>query len=243
MRHAHSYGFFLNSTQFRTAALLRLPLGSDLRPAHKLMHTVYLLAARHSDSNEMKRLEAIFLERALRNTPIVSTTSPKNILHIIQAEVLLANYFFDQDQIAQGRVHQHIARSICVSYGLHKIRSVSQPEHGIYMPFMREYSTGLPPPESAIDEGERINAFWAVYILDRCWGAVLSYSIVDGLSDEAIDTPWPLDMWQYEQVTFVPTQYYIRHKMTIYSSRSSMIQHCAVIRLHFMYRLKTIVHL
>ena len=54
-----------------------------------------------------------------------------------------------------------------------------------------------------IEEGERIDAFWQVYILDKAWAVALkspSSISEDGLWGTQIDTPWPLRMQEYEQV-------------------------------------------
>ena len=55
----------------------------------------------------------------------------------------------------------------------------------------------------SIEEGERIDAFWQVYILDKAWAVALkspSSISEDGLWGTQIDTPWPLRMQEYEQV-------------------------------------------
>ncbi|PBK95983.1 hypothetical protein ARMGADRAFT_755933 [Armillaria gallica] len=51
-----------------------------------------------------------------------------------------------------------IAVSLVLSARLHKIRSV---EGG--------GPSALSPPTDYIEEGERIKAFWTVFILDNCW--------------------------------------------------------------------------
>ena len=61
----------------------------------------------------------------------------------------------------------------------------------------------LPPPSNAIDEPERIHAFWSVVIMNNCWTAIdrsptnMVYTSEAGLR---IDTPWPEDMEVYLRV-------------------------------------------
>jgi hypothetical protein len=60
----------------------------------------------------------------------------------------------------------------------------------------------------AIEEGERINAFWVVFMLHRNLAVALDPAArVCGVFDTAsmqIDTPWPLDMEGYKQVCNPP---------------------------------------
>jgi hypothetical protein len=69
--------------------------------------------------------------------------------------------------------------------------------------FIDQIDLGLQEPRDQIEEGERINAFWAVFVLDRClavmFGPPLVISDVDAPGMH-IDTPWPLEMETYERV-------------------------------------------
>lgn len=57
----------------------------------------------------------------------------------------------------------------------------------------------LPPALDTIDEGERINAFWTVLIVNNYW--VIAHGSPSAISyDMPIDTPWPLEMTEYDQV-------------------------------------------
>ncbi|EKM53301.1 uncharacterized protein PHACADRAFT_175699 [Phanerochaete carnosa HHB-10118-sp] len=54
----------------------------------------------------------------------------------------------------------------------------------------------------AVEQGERVDAFWAVYVLDKCWSVALeSPSAISDSSTSGtrISTPWPLSIAQYEQ--------------------------------------------
>ena len=60
-------------------------------------------------------------------------------------------------------------------------------------------------PRDATEEGERINAFWTVFVLDRCWSVWMqspSVLIDETSASTQVDTPWPLDLIGYEQVWF-----------------------------------------
>ena len=61
----------------------------------------------------------------------------------------------------------------------------------------------LPPPADSVEEGERVQAFWNVFIVDRYW-SVWSQSpsalVQEALPSMQEDTPWPIEMEGYEQV-------------------------------------------
>jgi hypothetical protein len=69
--------------------------------------------------------------------------------------------------------------------------------------FVDQIDFTLQEPRDQIEEGERINAFWAVFLMDRClavaFGPPLVISDMDAPGMQ-IDTPWPLEMETYERV-------------------------------------------
>ncbi|KAJ7451627.1 Zn(2)-Cys(6) binuclear cluster domain-containing protein [Mycena latifolia] len=190
LNHGSQFGFFLNVHTFREAALGR----SGQRPAAVLLDVVYLWAIHLSGSDEFTMYEVAYLSRALRTAvDALSGTHYNAVLHSIQAEVLLAHYFLRNTRFLEGKYHLSAAVSLVISSGLHRIRSADS------------YSAGGPlgpafhalaPPRDAIDEGERINAFWTVLTLNNCWTTAdgspsnISYTVPDA----RIDTPWPLDI-------------------------------------------------
>ncbi|CCL99476.1 uncharacterized protein FIBRA_01494 [Fibroporia radiculosa] len=57
----------------------------------------------------------------------------------------------------------------------------------------------LPQPKDAIEEGERISAFWYAFILDQIWSSASQMPPqMDTMSGVQIDTPWPLRTEDYE---------------------------------------------
>jgi hypothetical protein len=122
-------------------------------------------------------------------------------VQLIQTHVLLAVYFYHTGRAHDGRCHTGAAAALALQCGLHQVRS-GQPSL-VAAPGVRAVGLGLPPPKDAIDEGERINSFWVVFAQDHVWAVVLSVPVIindvpDGRMQ--IDTPWPLDMIQYEHV-------------------------------------------
>jgi len=122
-------------------------------------------------------------------------------LQVIQAKVLLVGYLFRIGQFSAALHESHSASSLAVACGLHKIRT-AQPIPA-FTSFIDRIDLTLQAPRDQIEEGERINAFWAVFFLDRCLAVVFGPPLVISDMDAPgmqIDTPWPLEMETYERV-------------------------------------------
>ncbi|KAJ7492066.1 hypothetical protein FB451DRAFT_1388501 [Mycena latifolia] len=152
--HAADWGFFLDVARFRREALLPLPLGHHSRPCPALLATVYLAAVSLSDTT----YEKTFLERALTSlSPSLSGLHPRKTLHVLQAELLLATYFFSACKFSQGTYHMAAALSLAVGSGLRTIPPVE-----------------AQAPVDPVAEGEGADACCAAFALDRAWAAALS---------------------------------------------------------------------
>ncbi|KAJ4485845.1 Zn(2)-Cys(6) binuclear cluster domain-containing protein [Lentinula aciculospora] len=203
--HALDMGFFLNLARFQNSALLPLPLGHFSRPCAGLLSAVYLLGLHLSGDADNQ--EHVYLARALAHTAnILSSTHPHRIIHAIQAEILLSVYFFRTGRILEGKYHMSAAVSLTLGAQLHKIRASPTGSGNIaIISLFQQFNVAGPlltPPSDQIEEGERINAFWMVYTLSNCWGVAVGTlsSAVFESHGSTIDTPWPLDMADYEQV-------------------------------------------
>ncbi|KAE9382660.1 hypothetical protein BT96DRAFT_790905, partial [Gymnopus androsaceus JB14] len=99
----------------------------------------------------------------------------------------LANYFYFAGRILEGKYHTTAAASLVLSSGIHKIRT-SSPDASGYLNL-----NPLAEPRDAIEEGERINAFWTVLTLDAFWNTVhgVPSSIPYTTPMARVDTPWP----------------------------------------------------
>ncbi|KII91885.1 hypothetical protein PLICRDRAFT_38761 [Plicaturopsis crispa FD-325 SS-3] len=208
LSYADELNFCLNIPLFREEALLTLPLGHHFRPSPAVLSVVYLWGVRLAGNDFLGAHEHIFLARALHQTAeSLAGDHPRKIVHAVQAEVLLAQYFFWDGRFLEGKYHSSAAAALAFSCGLHKIRS-DLPEEArtggsVSIDLLGNSDFELPPPRDAVEEGERINVFWAVFVLDKCWSATLGWpsSILDrGAGAVArIDTPWPRTMDEYAQ--------------------------------------------
>ena len=183
------------------------PFGHPYRPSQALLSTVYLWGIHISRSDMFHNYESSFLSRALQHTAnALSGDHPQKVLHALQSEVLLSYYFFRNGRFLEGRYHSSAAASLAISCGLNKIRSASN--FAPNLDLVGNHSFMLPVPRDTIDEGERIHGFWTVFILDKCWS--VSLRSPSNLTDSdilgtRIDTPWPLDPHDYEQVRHLST--------------------------------------
>ncbi|KAF7374246.1 Fungal-trans domain-containing protein [Mycena sanguinolenta] len=167
---------------------------SGQRPAAGLLDVVYLWAIHLSGSEEFITDEAGYLSRALRTAAeALSGTHANTVIHGIQTEVLLANYFLRNTRFLEGKYHLSAAVSLVISSGLHRIRSGDSAALG--GPLGPAFHS-LTPPRDIIDECERINALWTVLTMNNCWttadGSPSNILYTD--SQARIDTPWPLDI-------------------------------------------------
>ncbi|KAK0493296.1 hypothetical protein EDD18DRAFT_1108087 [Armillaria luteobubalina] len=198
---ASEYGFFMNASRFRSAALD--PSAYYTRPLPALMTTVYLLGIALSHTPSLTMHEKTFLERAQVDvsSALSSNYHPQRFVQTIQAEVLLAHYFLSSGRFLEGKYHVTTAVSLVLSTGLNKVRSD------------RNTSTGQTPvlraPRDAIEEGERVDACWTVLILDKSWAVALA-SVPNAVCPSEIvglqlDTPWPLEVQDYEHGGYPPS--------------------------------------
>ncbi|KAJ6528258.1 Zn(2)-Cys(6) binuclear cluster domain-containing protein, partial [Mycena vulgaris] len=183
--------FFMDPFRFRASALLPLPFGHRDRPSPSLLSAVYLWGSvlSHVSPHDPYTPDA-FLLCVLQNISQDLSGiggNPQLALDTIQAEVLLSFYYLHTACPVQGRYHASVAASIAIGADLHLIRSPQQQTR--FPPFVLS-SPILPRPVNAAEEGVRINAFWAVVIINNYWvGAEGSpCAIPYGIS---LDTPWP----------------------------------------------------
>lgn len=139
----------------------------------------------------------------------------RQLVSAIQAEVLLARYFFNLGRLLEGRFHANAAVSLAISCGMHRIAFGAQPPPTSSATGARSVIGGLTaassssgmfdlaPARDPVELGERVRLFWEVYTLDRCWSVALGSPCVltdDEESGTQIDTPWPKEMEEYDQV-------------------------------------------
>lgn len=201
--YATEIGFFLNIPRFQASMMQGYPPGHPSRPAPALIFAVYLWSIRLSDDPSVKSRESAYLFRATQDAATaLSGTHPSKVIHSIQAEVLLATYFFANGRFFEGKHHVANAVSTALSSGMHKIRSAA--------PGQQSTRNRISSPRDPVEEGERIIGAWTVLTLDKVWATVLEHT--PNFEDSThvlgtqVDTPWPLEMEDFEQACHLYTK-------------------------------------
>ncbi|KAE9401236.1 hypothetical protein BT96DRAFT_974902 [Gymnopus androsaceus JB14] len=201
MQRSCGVGFFLDKERFKKS----LALNADGEmPTFALLNTSYLWGMLFSSSANPPEQEAVLVSRALQSSAhALSEYHPQKVLQCIQSEVLLANYFYRAGRTLEGKYHITAAASLVLSSGAHKIRTSSPDTSGYLATFN---VNPLSEPSDAIEEGERINAFWAVLTLDAFWNTAhgVPSSITYTSPMARVDTPWPRIMEEYTRAPFDP---------------------------------------
>ena len=125
------------------------PVGHPHRLPDALIYATYLWCiylSKDGVTQDSERDEEIYLSRATEAITDVSDT-PHSMIHAIQAQVLIATYFFSNNRVSEGKQFVMYAVTTALSAGLHKIRSTNG-----------DLRSTLPPPRNSTEEGERILA-------------------------------------------------------------------------------------
>lgn len=190
MSFSTTLGFFLHAERLNQAFFASAPFGDPSRPSPMLLNSIYLWGIIISGSPALTSHASLFLSRAIYHANNGSQSSSQVLIqHTIQAELLLACYFYHMGLGVEGKEHCDAALRLSMNEDIHKIRGVEISE--------------LYPSVNAIGLGEIMNGFWVSFLIDTfvycLWG--LPTVLPDQDSEQGrIDMPWPLDMEQYDKV-------------------------------------------
>ena len=172
------------------------PIGGHDRPCPALITAIYLWGIFLSPTTSKSKEKALLHNVLFYLSGDLSRSHPHKAIHSIQAEVLLSSYYLKNGKPFEGKHHAEVALSLVIGHGFHRIRSSrTLPASQI------SNSNSLSLPADVVEEGERIDAFWAAVSLNNCWGALQeSLLTFSDLQLDVVDTPWPLDSYQQESV-------------------------------------------
>ncbi|KAF9811140.1 hypothetical protein IEO21_06624 [Rhodonia placenta] len=190
--HRHQCGLDIHVGRLRES--LALPPSERRHPV--LMNAIYLWACFLSRPGPLSEQEPHFLAGTLAAMPD-ALGSPAHAVDLVRATCLLALYYLANGRLFEGSHHAGVAAAMAVQFGLHQIDA----DDGAGLGDEWEAGARLPPPQDAVERGERILAFWQAYNLDRCWSVALRRPSAIPDSDHpwaAITTPWPQRMDEYE---------------------------------------------
>ncbi|KAJ4463584.1 hypothetical protein C8J55DRAFT_567460 [Lentinula edodes] len=198
--YSFEFGFFLDYPRFSTSLSSH---SSHDQPFPSILSACQLLGAYLSPVNELSALQSAFLSQALYDASTGISRDPihlaRSIVHCVQAEVFLSQYFFVNGRTLEGKYRISNAMSMVLGAGFHKIRSSDA-----YAFQGRAGMHSVLPPRDPGEEGERINALWQVVIMNACWTAAdgSPSNIAYDVPESRIDAPWPLDSGSYSQASF-----------------------------------------
>ncbi|TDL16069.1 hypothetical protein BD410DRAFT_890300 [Rickenella mellea] len=206
MRHASQLSFAYNTPRF--LSLLRLPQSHPSYPHPALLNSICLWGLRILQRNELARFESYFLQTAKTAiTDALRATDTKTRMQAIQAEVLLAQYFYNIGSLVEGQYHATGAVTLAIVTGLHQIRYQPQNVRSSVTPGNTATGSGSYSPHDS-EEAEKIALFWAVFSLDKCWSVsqgVPSKISEYGSGSVQIDTPWTFASTAYETYNRSPS--------------------------------------
>lgn len=165
----------------------RMTFADRRRPSLALLNTMYLWATRISNAPQMSNMEKQFFEQACTHLDI-STSTVDRLIDGVRAAMLLSAYSYASGRHHEGWCLGGLAVRVAVSCGLHRISSMTLRPPPPRNPFLRNQHFLLPPPEDAVELGERIHAFWAAFSIDRAGALATGYP--SGMHDEDIKTPF-----------------------------------------------------
>ncbi|KAJ3907566.1 hypothetical protein F5879DRAFT_505716 [Lentinula edodes] len=198
--YSFEFGFFLDYSRFSTSLSSH---SSHDQPFPSILSACQLIGAYLSPVNELSALQSAFLSQALYDASTGISRDPihlaRSIVHCVQAEIFLSQYFFVNGRTLEGKYRISNAMSMVLGAGFHKIRSSDA-----YAFQGRAGMHSVLPPRDPVEEGERINALWQVVIMNACWTAAdgSPSNIAYDVPESRIDAPWPLDSGSYSQASF-----------------------------------------
>ncbi|KAJ6536386.1 hypothetical protein B0H19DRAFT_1079881 [Mycena capillaripes] len=162
--------FFLEPLRFRRFAFIPLPFGHPERPSPGLLSTIYLWGWHISSKGHQPgydytahELLCLAIHHQARDIHRPLVHSPQFALDTIQAEILLSLWYLNSGQTLHGRYHCAAATSLAAGHRIN--RSL---ERGSF-PYLTSSNSTLPAPRHDVEFTQRINALWAVLVLDKMW--------------------------------------------------------------------------
>lgn len=187
---ADEIGFFLHIPRLRNTLMTSSSRGIPIA----LQNAIILLCL-HTTETEQPAFEQTVLSRCLHqlNDIIPScSASTRDLLNVLQTEVLLAYYLFRVGRVVEAKYHSSGAASLVLQFRLHSSPSEGEPNTPSDMQF-DAFRTTLPHTVDDIEQTEAIHAFWNVFARDKSMSAILGVPPSIGRSTR-VSVPWPGQM-------------------------------------------------
>jgi hypothetical protein len=185
--YADELGFFLHIPRLRNTLMTAYSRGIPIA----LQNAIILLCLHTTETNQ-PAFEQTVLSRCLRQLPDIlpsCSSSTRDLLNVLQTEVLLAYYLFRVGRAVEAKYHSSAAAGLVLSFRLHS----SPPEGESGTPSDMQFDifrTTFPSPVDDIEQTEAIHAFWNVFARDKSMSAVLGVPPSIGRSIR-VSVSWP----------------------------------------------------
>lgn len=156
-----------------------------------ILVTFHLTSAQQQYASELTLLSTS--SRQLNDIIPFCSASTRDLLDVIQTEVLLTFYLFRVGRTSEARYHLGAAASLALAFRLHSSSPSDGAHHApadIHSMLFNIFRNPLPRPVDQIERTEAIHAFWTVFTRDKCMSAVLG--VPHNISGSVrITIPWP----------------------------------------------------
>ncbi|TDL17185.1 hypothetical protein BD410DRAFT_901603 [Rickenella mellea] len=192
-------GFALDKSRFYEQS--NLPASNPNAPHPALLSSIYVWAFHMLNSDSFSGLLPLYIneaKRALAST--INNRDAKARIHAIQAQVILAAFFYTNGRVVEAHYHATGAVTMAFSAGLHRALTPAATSSSSSSAGFAPGTFSLPPPRDAIEAAERARLFWAVYTLDACWSIAAGSSSnirENGNPSTTIMMPWPVSVDEF----------------------------------------------
>ncbi|KDQ08838.1 hypothetical protein BOTBODRAFT_555615 [Botryobasidium botryosum FD-172 SS1] len=182
---------------------LELPPEQGPHPA--LLNAMYLIACHFSTSRTLSGCETLFLSRVQKHLAQALAHSDR-LFDFILAAGLLSRYYSFKGRLLEAHSTGVTVTRFALGCGLHKIKTREWKKVAQESEKTRTQGRALliPQPKDSVELGERINAFWMLYINDRIIS--IGTGLPNAISDDDIETVWPAPMEAFESHTASDTE-------------------------------------
>lgn len=184
---------------------MQQPRGSRRRPHPGFLNAIFLLASWFTRSDNLASLEPLFV-RKTRDALNLSLAGLDRLLDYVRGSALLGLYHYGRGLMLEGYNEVHSAANIARACGLdaiqsHVFRDPTEPARAAkeavetFQGSFKNTEFLLPLPGDEQTLGERIHAFWSVWILDASGSA--THGLGRAFDDQKVLTPLPLPLTWY----------------------------------------------
>lgn len=184
---ADELGFFLHIPRLRNTLMTASSRGIPIA-----LQNAIILSFLHITETKQPAFEQTVLSRCLRQLADIipsCSASTRDLLNVLQTEILLAYYLFRVGRAVEAKYHSGAAASLVLAFRLHSSPPEGEPSTPSDMQF-DIFRTTLPHTVDDIEQTEAIHAFWNVFTRDKSMSAVLGVPPSIGRSIR-VSVPWP----------------------------------------------------